>query len=437
TPLLTRVTTDYSESVAMAQQADIFTCSWGPPDDGISALGPLTLAQKVISGQAEKGRSGLGSLFVWAAGNGGKTFDDCALDGFVSNPNIIGRGKELEQSNGTAPPDSEGCPAILTSVVADNLGEQVSVDSRGQCSPAFYGSSAAAPVVAAGLAILLEKYPKLTRRQINHLIVHGANAEHYQKFAASDWTKNAAGLNFNRLLGFGVFSVERMLALVSSLANPAPEHLQCVKRFQIQDGSNTFGELAAQLSVKSCDVKYLEHLEVGVTLVHPRRGDIRIRLRSPAGTWVTALERRPLDTTSTGLEWNFTISHFWGEDPTGDWVIEFDDKLPSKKRGKILAVSLILHGTIQPSFSKAKQFSLDEAAAGRSSHSWLLAMLFLVLFSLVVYGGLEYLGIQRRIRRSESSWRILEEADEEEHNGAQLISVLFLLMKRISCWRWT
>lgn len=39
-----------------------------------------------------KGRDGKGSIFVWAAGNGGENFDSCAADGYTSSIYTIGVG---------------------------------------------------------------------------------------------------------------------------------------------------------------------------------------------------------------------------------------------------------------------------------------------------------------------------------------------------------
>ena len=46
---------------------------------------------------------------------------------------------------------------------------------------------------------------------------------------------------------------------------------------------------------KEKNVRFLEHVKVKVTIEHPRRGDLEIKLKSPMGTESTLLERRMYD----------------------------------------------------------------------------------------------------------------------------------------------
>ena len=46
---------------------------------------------------------------------------------------------------------------------------------------------------------------------------------------------------------------------------------------------------------KSKHVRFLEHVKVKVTIEHPRRGDLEIKLTSPMGTVSVLLERRMFD----------------------------------------------------------------------------------------------------------------------------------------------
>ena len=70
------------------QHVDIYSCSWGPDDDGKTYDGPGGLTRRVLRSGALSGRHGLGSLFVWAAGNGGSG-DQCNCDGYVTSVYVI------------------------------------------------------------------------------------------------------------------------------------------------------------------------------------------------------------------------------------------------------------------------------------------------------------------------------------------------------------
>ncbi|EGT38375.1 hypothetical protein CAEBREN_31806 [Caenorhabditis brenneri] len=79
---------DALEGDALAFQKnliDIYSVSWGPKDDGVTAEKPAKFTEEAIRNGAIYGRNGLGNIFVWASGNGGANGDNCALDGYVNN----------------------------------------------------------------------------------------------------------------------------------------------------------------------------------------------------------------------------------------------------------------------------------------------------------------------------------------------------------------
>ena len=67
------------------QQNDIYSCSWGPQDDGQSMEAPEGLIMKAMVEGIRNGRGGKGSLFVFAAGNGGGMDDQCNFDGYTNS----------------------------------------------------------------------------------------------------------------------------------------------------------------------------------------------------------------------------------------------------------------------------------------------------------------------------------------------------------------
>src|SRR5688572_58328 len=95
--MLDGTVTDDVEARALSlnpDHVDIYSASWGPEDDGKTVDGPGRLAQRAFTNGIQrvrlislfalfrsfchscrfvaKGRKGLGSLFVWASGNGGR-----------------------------------------------------------------------------------------------------------------------------------------------------------------------------------------------------------------------------------------------------------------------------------------------------------------------------------------------------------------------------
>ena len=76
--------TDSIEAQALSHglgYVDVYTNSWGPDDNGVAMEGPGKLAQEAFENGIKYGRRGLGSIFIWASGNGGIHNDDCQCDG--------------------------------------------------------------------------------------------------------------------------------------------------------------------------------------------------------------------------------------------------------------------------------------------------------------------------------------------------------------------
>ncbi len=64
---------------------DIYSASWGPEDDGRTVDGPGPLAKQAFINGVMNGRKKLGSIFVWASGNGGRKVDNCNCDGYTNS----------------------------------------------------------------------------------------------------------------------------------------------------------------------------------------------------------------------------------------------------------------------------------------------------------------------------------------------------------------
>ena len=80
--------TDVDEAAALNydyQNNDIYSCSWGPPDDGRSMDAPSILIEKAMLNGIQNGRDGKGSVFVFASGNGGSHGDQCNFDGYTNS----------------------------------------------------------------------------------------------------------------------------------------------------------------------------------------------------------------------------------------------------------------------------------------------------------------------------------------------------------------
>ena len=61
-------------------------------------LGPKALKEGVKEG-VQEGRGGLGSIYVWASGNGGKFQDNCNCDGYATSIFTVSVSSASENGN--------------------------------------------------------------------------------------------------------------------------------------------------------------------------------------------------------------------------------------------------------------------------------------------------------------------------------------------------
>ncbi|XP_062274784.1 proprotein convertase subtilisin/kexin type 6 [Scomber scombrus] len=333
---------------------DIYSASWGPKDDGKTVDGPGPLTKQAFEQGIKKGRKGLGSIFVWASGNGGRQGDHCSCDGYTSSIYTISISSTTE--NGNKPWYLEVCSSIMaTTYSSGEFSERkiVTTDLRHRCTDSHTGTSVSAPIVAGIIALALEANLLLTWRDVQHLLVKTSRPVHLR---ADDWKNNAAGHRVSHLYGFGLVDAGAMVLEATKWRTVPPQHT-CTQIHErrtryIQAGQRLNSSITSSGCSEQAEqhVDYLEHVVVKVLIVHPRRGDLEINLISPSGTKSKLLAKRLFDSSNGGFRnWEFMTVHFWGEKAKGTWTLEIIDT-PSKLRnpevlGNLKEWALILYGT--------------------------------------------------------------------------------------------
>jgi kexin len=128
--ILSAAISDIDEAAALNfayQENDIYSCSWGPPDDGQSMEAPSRLITKSIINGIQNGRGGKGSVFVFASGNGGAADDQCNFDGYTNS--IYSITVSAIDWKGLHPYYSEACSANMVVTYSSGSGENI-VSSR-------------------------------------------------------------------------------------------------------------------------------------------------------------------------------------------------------------------------------------------------------------------------------------------------------------------
>lgn len=302
------------------QHIDIYSASWGPNDDGRTMEGPGPQAHKALFHGARTGRGGLGSVFVWAGGNGGRSRDQCNCDGYTNS--IFSIAINAVDQNGQFPSYGERCTAIVASTMSTGSGGHgvVASDRLGGCTAGFSGTSAAAPLAAGIYALVLEANPCISWRDIQHITVRTSEMPH-----GAETFVNGAGLRYSTQFGFGKLVVPALIEKAESWKSVSPQLQFSSSTNSIHlSGSGTVGVV-----MTGCDatgalcIDSLEHVTVGLTAPVasvPNRGKVEVELISPRGTVSRLLTSRPSD-RAKGVDFEFLTVACWGENPRGRWQL--------------------------------------------------------------------------------------------------------------------
>ncbi|XP_068425031.1 proprotein convertase subtilisin/kexin type 4-like isoform X2 [Clinocottus analis] len=366
--LLDGSVTDAMEATALTFNIhfiDIYVCSWGPRDDGAAMDGPHSLTARALRLGAHKGRGGKGSIFVWAAGNGGMYRDHCGADGYVNSIYNIAIGAVSQM--GKPAFFGEPCPGVMAvtltgSRVGGSLPLVTVTNMDDGCVTHFPGTSSAAPIAAGILALTLEVNPELTWRDAQHLIARTAKIPDPKE---PGWNINAAGYHVHHRYGFGLLDAGLMVQQAAHFNTLTPQRM-CMQEGALHPTRilSPGGVVRVNIQSDAClgstdEINTLEHVQVRVSINTACRGDLSISLESPAGTVSLLLDTRPNDASSAGLKnWTLMTVHCWGEQPQGLWTLQVTDHKGTvmscarpgdeEASGAVLNATLILYGTYHP-----------------------------------------------------------------------------------------
>jgi len=228
----------------------------------------------------------------------------------------------------------------------------VTTDLHNQCTERHTGTSASAPLAAGIIALALEKNPKLSWRDVQHIVVHTANWVPLK--GDPDWRMNGIGLHVNEKFGFGLLDAEKMVKLADpSTYKTVPAKKEC--RGKTYSSTKTLQwdqPLQLEIDTNACtktknELRYVEQIQLYLSIDYTRRGDLTIFLTSPMGTRSCLLPVRGEDSSDEGFrKWPFMTTHAWGEDPRGKWILEIKDGGESRRNtGFLKDWQLVIHGT--------------------------------------------------------------------------------------------
>ena len=314
-------------------QIDIYNNSWGPMDDaqlnGISQLEEASLKSGVSSG-----RNGKGSIYVFAAGNGRADGDNSNYDGYSNSPYTIAvaatnnLGKQAWYSEDgsnlwlNAPSSGEVQNVLIT--------EPYVLDSfvTPRYSQDFGGTSATAPQVSGVIALMLEKNPNLSWRDVQRIL---AETAFKNDPSDGDWVKNGANFWVNHKYGFGRVDAGEAVQLATDWELlPSQTIITGSQQPNILIPDNDTTGITSSFNI-AADLS-IDYVEVEFTSDHKFWGDLEISLVSPEGTtsilaengYGTGENPRTGDAYKNG--WRFGVARLLGESSKGTWTLSVKDK---------------------------------------------------------------------------------------------------------------
>ncbi|KAK0947698.1 pheromone processing endoprotease [Friedmanniomyces endolithicus] len=349
--ILSGAISDVDEAIAMNyafQENLIYSCSWGPPDDGQSMEEPGILIRRAMVTGIQQGRGGLGSVYVFAIGNGAANDDNCNFDGYTNSIYSVSVGGI--DRKGLHPYYSEKCSAQLVVTYSSGSGDAIHTTDvgRDKCYTNHGGTSAAGPLVAGIYALAMEVNPHLTWRDIQYLTVLTA----VRIDQPSDWAMNKAlGREFSHQYGYGKADAYAFVELAKNWTNVKPQawfyspwlHVKHPIPQGDQGLASTFDVTADML--RKANLERLEHVTVTMNVQHTRRGDLSVELRSPSGMVSHIATHRRNDAASAGyVDWTFMSVAHWGESGVGSWTVVVKDTNVNEHNGTFTDWKLKLWG---------------------------------------------------------------------------------------------
>ena len=223
--------------------ADIISNSWGPADGTGQTVDMNQTLKDLVANIATTGRDGLGTIILFAAGNGGESIE---TDGYASNPNVfaIGAsnaagnrasysdfGNSLDFMASSCDMDSSGGDGWAGGSTIDgiwttdnmgssgyNAGNEADGDALGNYTNSFGGTSSACPLAAGITGLVLFANPNLSKDQVYEIF-----KETSDKTGADTYDGNGFSMNY----GYGRINACKAVKRAFELAETDVSAIEC------------------------------------------------------------------------------------------------------------------------------------------------------------------------------------------------------------------
>ncbi|MDX2177299.1 MAG: S8 family serine peptidase [Candidatus Sumerlaeia bacterium] len=344
--------------------------SWGPTDTGTS-FDPLSelLETALIIGAWDPDVSpdtiGRGAKYVFSAGNGACEGDWVNRDGTASSRYVIA--VAASGANSRQSYYSEMGSSILVNAPSSygtcSNGQTAGITTTdltgargydpGDYTSTFSGTSAAAPMVSGVIALMMDANPKLTTRDVQHILVRST---FHNDPRGGGWFRNKAGFWYNLKYGFGRIDATKAVSLAYRWPGvPYVVNAEVGLQASLEDDDDGSGFAIPDNDANGLVIPFVpedpfsapynmfvEHVELRIVANHEYRGDLNVLITSPQGTTVPVLLANPAD-FGEDIDFEFTTVAFWGERAQGTWRVRVADTVPINA-GLLDNCEITLHG---------------------------------------------------------------------------------------------
>lgn len=353
------ITEEDATPLEQQQFFDISNNSWGldNPFESNFELEINAAAKDALELATREGRNGLGTVFVWAAGNefeagassnyGGYessrfTISVAAIDGEgIVAPYSVQGSNLLVSAFGDGDPNFGIPGSIVTTDRTGNRGYNPSPDAPNELdnrnyTREFNGTSSATPMVSGIVALMLEANPKLGYRDVQEILAYSARQTEPEDIDENDernWAFNGAnnwnggGLHVNVNYGFGLVNAHAAVRLAETwttqhtLENEQTLLATAQGTTVLEDNTVTNATVLVEASDAIADLT-IDQVDIDIDLSHQSIEDLIITLISPSGTR-SRLFNGP-DLTDIFLDDGSTASFSEFADSPGDFTTDSD-----------------------------------------------------------------------------------------------------------------
>jgi subtilisin-like proprotein convertase family protein/Ca2+-binding RTX toxin-like protein len=334
---------------ALGRQAamDVSNNSWGfvvPFDDNFTQPEAAPVAQALM-GAAQAGRGGLGTVWVFAAGNE-RAYGDSVNHHNIQNSRYVITVGAVDAS-GHFDADSTPGAALLVSAPGTSVLTTDVVGAGGYDlgdTVVETGTSLAAPMVSGVVALMLEANAGLGFRDVQAILAASARPidtadPGWTTNGASSW--NGGGYRFSNDYGFGLVDAKAAVRLAETwmaTGNAASVVNNTLLAAEPWSGTLAIPDgdpLGVTSTLATFSSSVVERVEVHLSIQHSWIGDLVVTLTSPSGTTSTLLLHPGigLDGLFYGIDptaISFTVASnaFRGERSAGNWTLRVTDDEP-------------------------------------------------------------------------------------------------------------